>query len=89
MDFILELVLSLLVEGSFELTKSRKIPKIIRVALAVFLIGFYGALVGLMIVIGVKMLNRDIKVSIVFFAVALFLIVSIAVILRRNYKKTE
>lgn len=54
MDSLIELVLEIIIEGSIEGAKSKKVPLPIRILLVTFLIAIYGALVGIFVLLSVK-----------------------------------
>ena len=87
MDFVVELLLELLMEGGFALADSKKTPTGIRVLLAVLLAVFYSALIGVAMTVGVNTLAKDITTSIFLFVMAGILIIMAIVFLLKIYKK--
>lgn len=54
MDFILEFLMTLILEGSLEALIEKKIPIFVRVVMAILLLGFYLGFVGILFYIGIK-----------------------------------
>lgn len=54
MDFILEIIITIIFEGTLELTTSKRVPLLVRVIAAVLLLSFYIGLVGILFYIGLK-----------------------------------
>ncbi len=59
MEFIIELILDLLLEGSIEASKSEKVPKPIRYILIALISLFFLAVIGLIIFIGIDTLKNS------------------------------
>lgn len=60
MDFIIEFILELILEGSMEIGTNKKISKFIRYPLLVLIILFYMAFIFLFIYIGINVLKDNI-----------------------------
>ena len=54
MDFILEFLFDLIVEGSLEASTDKKVPLPVRIIAAVILIGVYGGLIGICLYSGIR-----------------------------------
>ncbi|MBO5349344.1 MAG: hypothetical protein J6A89_05960 [Clostridia bacterium] len=90
MDFIIELILELVWEGSIEASKSNKIPKYIRYPLIVIISLFFIAVIGLIFLSGALMLKDNIIAGIVIILIGLFMLVFTIVKFRKTYLiKTE
>ncbi len=59
MEFIIELILDLLLEGSIEASKSAKVPKPIRYILIALISLFFLAVIGLIILLGIDTLKNS------------------------------
>ena len=78
MEFIIELILDLLLEGSIEASKSEKVPKPVRYILITLISLFFLAVIGLIIFIGIDTLkNSKLGGIIVISMGVLFLILAI------------
>ena len=66
MEFIIELIMELFIEGSFELLPNKKIPKWIRYILGIILILFFGAIIlGIIIAGFINIKNEPIGASVI------------------------
>lgn len=54
MDFILEMLFEIIIEGTIEGSTSVKIPKLIRIILLIAVLGLYGFLTGIFIFIAIR-----------------------------------
>ena len=75
MDFLIEILLELVLEGSFELLKYKKVPKWIRYIIALF---FTSLLLGL-IVLGIIIFKESIIGGIIVIGIGLFLLIGITI----------
>jgi len=75
MEFIIELVLELFVEGGIEVSSNKKISKCIRYPILALLILFFSVVIFGIIILGVLMLKENILVGILFIALGLFFLV--------------
>ena len=75
MDFLLELILELFMEGSIELASDKKVPKFIRYPLGILLISFLGFIIGCMLILGVAILKESVVAGVFIILVALFLLI--------------
>lgn len=81
MDFILELVMTIIFEGAVEAVTEKRVPMLIRVLLAILLLSFYLGLVGMFIYLGI----RDKSGICMGAAVLLFVLVTAVVV--RKYRE--
>ena len=79
MDFILEFLFELLLEGTVELSKNVKVPKTIRYPLLVLIILFVIAMIAGIFVLGIVLFKEDMFFSIMMFALGTFFLVGISV----------
>ena len=86
MDFIFEAIFTALIEGIGELIKSKKVPFLIRVLLAVLIVGLSGFLVGGTILGGIRIFSERPVGTVVLFAIALFLMVLTVLLVWAMYK---
>ena len=83
MDFIMELLLSIIFEGALEITTAKKVPMVIRVLAAVGLLTVYIGLGGLFIYIGI------INESRVAIGIGIFLLIIVAAVTVQKYKEMK
>lgn len=83
MDFIMEMLISLIFEGALEITTAKKVPMFIRVLAAVGLLTVYIGLGGILIYLGI--INRS---GIVIGCGAL-LFVAVAIVTARKYREVK
>ncbi|MBQ5562137.1 MAG: hypothetical protein IIT39_01980 [Clostridia bacterium] len=83
MDFILELLFELFVEGTLELSKNIKVPKTIRYPLLGLIILFVIAVIVGIFVLGIALFTEDMFFSIMMFALGAFFLVGISI---KTYK---
>ena len=87
MEFIFELIFDIIVEGSIELGSEKKVPMPLRIlALLVVLIIFIG-MAGIMLFIGYDaMMNGQVAVSILLYAVSVFILAGGMYQVRKMFK---
>lgn len=79
MDFIIELVTDLLLEGSFELSKNLKTPKWLRYPLIIFVVLFFIAVISIIFIVGYLTLKESTIIGILLIIIAIaFSVYSIA-----------
>ena len=83
MDFILELLFELFVEGTLELSKNIKVPKTIRYPLLGLIILFVISVIVGIFVLGIALFTEDMFFSIMMFALGAFFLVGISI---KTYK---
>ena len=82
MDDLIEILLELVLEGSHELLKSKKVPIWIRYIIALI---FISIIIGV-IVLGVILLKESIIGGIIIIGVGLFLLIGIIIKIRKYLK---
>ncbi len=85
METIFEFILELLLEGSIEISKSRKIPKYIRYPLIGLLSLFFLAVLGLIFVAGILVLKESLLGGIFLILLGAFLLVMAVLKLWKTY----
>ena len=81
MEFILEILFDLIVEGSMEAVGEKKVPLVLRILAAVVLIVVFGGLVGVLLYIGISEKNWIVAVL----GVVIAIMIGLAV--RKTMKK--
>lgn len=82
MDFFLELILEIILEGTIELSGSKRVPLLIRIALGTAIVLFFGILLYLLLG-GIFSKNLSFFEKIVFFAIVLIILFFIYTIIKR------
>lgn len=78
MEFIIEFLIELILEGSFELSKTKKTPKWLRYPLIIFVILFFIGIISIILLTGYLALSENILLGTIIIIIGLlFLIVSI------------
>jgi len=85
MDFLFELLFDLLAEGTFELSKCKKVPKCIRYLLIGIIVLFCAAVIGIVLLVGVAFLQQSILLGVLFIALALFMLILGIVKFKKTY----
>lgn len=74
-EFVLELVLDLFIEGSIEVSSNHKFSKWIRYPLLVLLLLFFAAVIFLLFFLGVYLLPENLAAGILMFVLGLFFLI--------------
>lgn len=85
MEYIFEFILELVLEGSIEVSKSRKIPKYIRYPLIVIISLFFIAVIGLIFLVGILSLKENIPLGVFFILIGLFMFIMSVIKFRKTY----
>lgn len=90
MEFIFEVLLELILEGSFEISKNRKLPKIIRYPLIGFIILLFLSVISLIFYTGVLTYQRINKIcGIIFIIIGLVFFVESIIKFKKLYLKKK
>lgn len=87
MDFLIELFGEIFIEGLFELATNKKVPKIVRYPLLTLFILLYLALVGLLVLLGIRLYFDNKLASFILFGLAIGLVIIIVVSIRKKMKE--
>ena len=87
MDFLIELIGEIFIEGLFELATNKKVPKLIRYPLLTLFILLYLALVGLLILLGIRLYFDNKLASFILLGLAIGLLVITIVSIRKKMKE--
>lgn len=74
MDFLMELLLELLVDGGIEIASNRKFPKSIRWLIIILIILFYAIIIFGLIILGIILMNKNIYVGWLLILIGLLLL---------------
>lgn len=89
MEFIIELILELFIEGGIEADQSSKVPKVIRYPLLAIIVLAFIAITGIIILLGVSLLNDNKFGGILFILLGLFMLIFTIIKLRKMYLKRK
>ena len=89
MEFIIELILDLLLEGSIEASKSEKVPKPIRYILIALISLFFLAVIGLIIFIGIDTLKNSKIGGIIVISMGVLLLILAIMKFKKIYLKKK
>lgn len=91
MDFLIELVLDLIFEGSMELSNNKKVPKWIRYILITFIVSVFIIVSLLFLLVSLLLIKETLIGSLVFFIIFIIFIVCGIKKFRKMYieKKNE
>lgn len=76
MEFLIELVLDLFLEGSIEASKSKKTPKVIRWLLLLFIVVFFLGVIGIMLFVGLSIIEENILAGIFILLIGIFMLIA-------------
>lgn len=79
MEFVLELLFDLILEGSIELGTSRKVPMVLRILALAILVLVFGGLVVVLAVIAVNLWQEDKVVNSILFVVIDIIFVAVII----------
>lgn len=85
MEFIIELILELLLEGSIEVSSNRKVSKWIRYPLTIFITTIFSGVILLIIFLGLSLLNDWFLAGIIFLIIGIVMFVSAVIKFKKLY----
>ena len=89
MDFLIELIGEILIEGSFELATNKKVSKWIRYPLLGILIVLYSMIIFGILFVGINSINENLMLSIILIIISILMLVGTIVAFRRKVNATE
>jgi len=89
MDFLIELIGDILIEGSFELGTNKKVSKWIRYPILTLLIIFYSVIILGILFIGINSINENFWLSIFLIVVSLVLFIGTIIAIKRKLNSKE
>ena len=87
MDFIFELILELILEGSIEVSKNTKIYKPIRYFFLLLIIFFFIGVIGLVFFTGILIINDNLIAVIFIIGIGIFMLIASIIKFRKIYFK--
>lgn len=89
MDLLFEAIFELILEGSFEASKSSKVPKPIRYFLIVLIALVYLLIIGFLFYMGITGLSKNLIAGIVLIAFGLLFLILTIIKFRKTYLKKK
>jgi len=75
MELLIEILLELIFEGTFELSSNKKVPKWVRYPLIAIIVLFFAIVIFGLLIIGIRILNENIFIGIVLILISLILLI--------------
>lgn len=85
MEYLFEFIIELVLEGSIEVSKNRKIPKYIRYPLIVLISLIFMGVIGLILMVGILALEENVLLGIFFIILGLFMFILCIIKFRKTY----
>ena len=85
MEFLFEILLELILEGTMEASQNKKVPKLVRVVLIVLISAFYLSVIGLILFIGVSCWKTNKIGGLLIITIGLVIFIMAAVKFRKMY----
>lgn len=89
MDLIFEILLDLIIEGCFEASSNKKVPKVIRYPLIVLIVLFFLCVIFGLAFIGISLWSKNIYASSFIILVSLILLTAAIYRFKKIYMKRE
>lgn len=89
MDILFEFLIELLLEGCFEASKCRKIPKWLRYIFIAIIVFFFLGIIGLIFFLGIILLNKHLPVGIIIILLAIFMLIAGIIKFKQTYIETK
>ena len=89
MDFLFELFLELIAEGTIELSKSIKVPKYIRYPLIGIIVFFFIAIIGIVLITGLIACEENFLLGILIIGLAIFMLIMGILKFNKTYMKRQ
>lgn len=85
MEFLIELILELLLEGSIEISSNKKVPKFIRYPLIAIIILFFLLITLGLCIIGISLFNENIYAGLLIIVIDIILVIGAIIKFRKVY----
>lgn len=94
MEFLFEVILDLIIEGSIEASLNKKVPKIIRYPLIIMIVSFFGVVIFGLFIIGISIWKKNIYASLLIITVSIVMLIASIykfkkVYIEKNKKRKE
>ncbi len=87
MEYLMELIVELIFEGSVEDIKSKNASKFIKIPLAIILALFFLTIIALILGTGFLMLKNNVAIGLCLILIGVFLIINLVVKFQKVYKE--
>lgn len=85
MEFLLELLIDLIIDGSIELSSSKKVPNFIRYFLILFIVILYLSVIGILFVLGIVIGRENYAVGSLLIILSLVFLIFSVLEFRKKY----
>lgn len=85
MEFLIELIFELIFDGTIEISKNRKVPKIIRYPLIAIIVIFFATIIIGLFIIGIIFMKGNILVGILCIVVSIIFLISAIIKFKKVY----
>ena len=85
MEFIIELILELLLEGGIEVSSNKKVSKWIRYPLIIFIVTIFLVVIFLILYLGLSLLNNWLLAGIFFLIIGIVMLISAIIKFKKLY----
>ncbi len=86
MEWLFEFIMELVLEGSIEASKSRKIPKYIRYPLIALIAVFFIAIIGIIFLTGIMLLKENVPfLGVIFILLGAYMLIMSIIKFKRVY----
>lgn len=89
MDLLVEFILELILEGSIEIVKIKKIPKFIRYPILGLIILFFSTIIFGLIILGILFLKKNILFGLFIIILGLIFLISSIFKIKTQYKEQK
>lgn len=76
MEFLFEIIVDLIIEGSIEASLNKKVPKIIRYPLIIIIILFFGAVIFGLFIMGIAIWDKNKYASIFIITISIIMLIA-------------
>lgn len=88
MEFVIELIFEIIIEGSMEIWSEKKLPMPLRILAAIIFLVFYLGFVGVFLFMGYNaMIDHDIVAAVLFFAVGFGILIAVIYLIRKKFNE--
>lgn len=88
MEFIMELIFDIVIEGSMEISSEKKVPMPFRILAALLFLAFYLGVAGVLIYIGYDaMESQNPGAAVLFYAVGFGVLIGVFCMIRKTFKE--
>lgn len=87
MEFILELLFEIIIEGSWELVTNKKVPIPLRILAVLVFVGIYGGLIVVFILLGLDAMKTKPVLGWLLIIIAVLLVVGVVYMIRKKWRE--